>query len=585
MKGTASVTAPAVPRLLRGSWTLLVGPMLALCSAAAPLAAQQSSASPDTIACDGLVVSGVDIVREEPRLIGRSAPKFTRPVLRFVLAHSLTRDEAVAPFLLLEPGDQCSAFRLAESARVLRAQPYLADAQVTAVPDGSGGVRIRVETVDEIPLIVGGGVRDGSLSKLEYGNANVGGRGLYAAASWRDGFAFRDGIGLRLRRYHLLGKPIRLGANIERAPLGRDIALEASRPFYTRFQHTGWHAGVHDVTGYTSFQRPDSGRLSLRYHRTRADAGAVFRFGGTSALLFAGPFLTHQYFRPSSEAVVIHADGITADPDTVLDDRYSATRSTRLAGVLGARWLSFLEVHGFDALTGPQDVARGVQATIALGRSLEGDRGTVAAGQLFAGAGGTRNFVGLSVLSEGQQRGGRWEDAVVSGRLAWYTKPSLRQTRIFGAEYSGAWRANEPFQLALGNEQGGMRGYGDSRVVGARRAVARAEQRWIVGPQSRLLAFGAAAFSDVGKVWAGDVPFGATTGVRASAGISVLASVPRESRRVLRVDLAYPLVDDRHATYEIRVTTSRTPRTFWREPGDIGRLRAVLPPVGVFGWP
>ena len=129
-----------------------------------------------------------------------------------------------------------------------------------------------------------------------------------------------------------------------------------------------------------------------------------------------------------------------------------------------------------------------------------------------------------------------------------------------------------------------MRGYGDSRVVGARRAVARAEQRWLFGGNSRLLAVGAAAFGDIGKVWAGEVPFGVTSGLRASAG-SLLASVPRESRRLLRVDLAVPLMDDAHAKYEIRVSTARTPREFWREPSDIARLRALLPPVGVFGWP
>ena len=567
------------------------GPLVAIWSAAMPLGAQdaRTPASRDApgvaVACDGRIVSGIDIVREEPRLIGRSAPRFARPVLRVILGHTLTRESAVEPFLLVEPGGECSEFRLAESGRVLRAQPYLAGATVTSAPDSAGGVRVRVETVDEIPLVIGGGVRDGSLSKFEYGSANLRGDGIFASASWRQGFAYRDGMGVRLRRSHLLGRPIRLGANVERAPLGRDVSFDASRPFYTRFQHTGWHVGARDASGYASFQRRDASRLSLRYARTRADAGAVYRLGGTSALMFAGPFLSHQRFRPAGDAVVVRDTGLATDPDTVLDGRYVSTKSTRLAGVLGARWLSHLEVHGFDALTGPQDVARGVQTTVALGRSLDGDRGTVAAGHFFAGAGGRRRYVGLSVLSEGQQRGGRWADAVVSGRLAWYSKPSDRQTRILGAEYSGGWRVNEPYQLALGHEQGGLRGYGDSRTVGGRRAVARAEQRWVVPGGSRLLALGAAAFGDVGKVWAGDVPFGRTTVVRASAGVGILASVPRQSRRLLRVDVAVPLVRDGDARYEIRVSTARTPRTFWREPGDIGQLRAVLPPVGVFGWP
>src|SRR5688572_27487188 len=89
----------------------------------APLASlgaqeQQSSggrAGRNAPACDGKVVSGIDIVREEPRLIGRSAPRFTRPLLRFILRHTLTKESAVQPFLLVEPGDECSEFRLAES--------------------------------------------------------------------------------------------------------------------------------------------------------------------------------------------------------------------------------------------------------------------------------------------------------------------------------------------------------------------------------------------------------------------------------------------------------------------------------------
>ena len=572
--------------------TRLASTAMAIWGLAAPLGAQQPRSSggpalPPAVArsCDGQVISGIDIVREEPKLIGRSAPGWSRPILRTLLRHTLTRETAVEPFLVIEPGDECSDFRLAESARVLRAQPYLADATVTQVPDAGGGVRVRVETIDEIPLIVGLGIRDGSVSKLEYGSSNVRGQGLHAAVSWKDGFAYRDGFGLRLRQHHVLGQPIRIGANLERAPHGSDVSLDMSRPFYTRFQHIGWHAGARDASGYTTFIRPDARRLSLRVERTRGDAGAIFRLGGTSALVFAGPFITHQRFRPGDDGVVLADTGLASDPDTVLDNRYTSRQSTRLAGVLGARWLSHVEVMGFDALAGPQDVARGVQTTVAFGRSLEGGGGNVAAGYLFAGAGGPRRFIGLSVLSEGQERDGRWGDAVVSGRFAWYEKPSLRRTRIVSAEYSGAWRAHDLYQLALGHEQGGLRGYGDSRAVGARRAVLRAEHRWVIGAQSGWLALGAAMFGDAGKVWAGEVPFGTTTGVRASAGVSILAAVPRQSRRLLRVDFAMPLMDDPDAKFDIRVSTSRSPSEFWREPGDISRLRAVLPPARVFGWP
>ena len=566
---------------------ILSGSATAIVVLATSLPAQPPTRARAADACEGRTISAIEIVREEPTLISESAPRWARPVLRTLLRHTLTKDIAIEPFLLVEKGQECSVFRLEESARVLRAQPYLATATVTSADDSVGGVRVRVETVDEIPLVIGGGIRDGKLSALTYGNANVRGAGMFAAAGWREGFAYRDGASLRFQNYHLLGRPIRLGATLERAPLGRDVSIDASRPFYTRFQHLGWYAGFRDASGYSTFRRPDADKLSLEVERTRGDAGAMFRFGGGSALFFVGPLITHQRFRPASDAIVIADTGLASDPDVVLDDRYESVSSTRIAGVVGARWLSYIEVLGFDALLGPQDIARGVQAAVALGRSAAGDKhGNVAAGSLFAGVGGATNFVGLSVLSEGQQRDGGWADAVVSGRLAWYAKSSTARTRILGAEYSGAWSAGEPYQLALGDRQAGVRGYGDSRVVGGRRAVFRAEQRWILGDVSRLFALGAAGFADVGKTWAGDAPFGVTTGGRASIGVSVLAAIPRQSRRLLRVDVAVPLVGDPNAgRYEIRVSTSRSPREFWREPRDIGQLRAVLPPVGVFGWP
>jgi hypothetical protein len=49
------------------------------------------------------------------------------------------------------------------------------------------------------------------------------------------------------------------------------------------------------------------------------------------------------------------------------------------------------------------------------------------------------------------------------------------------------------------------------------------------------------------------------------------------------------VLDDRYesvsSTRIAGVVGARSPREFWREPRDIGQLRAVLPPVGVFGWP
>src|SRR5205807_7493720 len=68
--------------------------------------------------------------------------------------HAPTSESVIRRFVLLEKGKPCSPFLRQESERILRAQPFLASATVTAYPDAGGsGVRVEVATVDEPSLI------------------------------------------------------------------------------------------------------------------------------------------------------------------------------------------------------------------------------------------------------------------------------------------------------------------------------------------------------------------------------------------------------------------------------------------------
>ena len=49
-----------------------------------------------------------------------------------------------------------------------------------------------------------------------------------------------------------------------------------------------------------------------------------------------------------------------------------------------------------------------------------------------------------------------------SGRLAWYVKPAAAHVVISSLELSGERGERVPFQLALGDRQGGVRGYSAS---------------------------------------------------------------------------------------------------------------------------
>ena len=148
--------------------------------------------------CDGKTVSYVVIQRSERTIMDKArAPGWSRALLQPLLLGEPTRNSAIRPFLQLAEGKECSERRRAESERLLRLQPYIADATVRTFDEPDGRVRVEVETVDDLRPIIGLGVRGSTVSNVELGNSNIAGSGHLAAISWRDGRAFRDGYGVR----------------------------------------------------------------------------------------------------------------------------------------------------------------------------------------------------------------------------------------------------------------------------------------------------------------------------------------------------------------------------------------------------
>jgi hypothetical protein len=116
--------------------------------------------------------------------------------------------------------------------------------------------------------------------------------------------------------------------------------------------------------------------------------------------------------------------------------------------------------------------------------------------------------------------------------------------------------------------------------------VFRIEERRSLGRIGRLAGFAIAGFADAGKIWAGDVPYGTSTGVRTSIGAGLMAAVPRQSQRLFRLDVAVPLVrGGTTRSWTARLFTTAAYPTFWREPADVSRLRAARPASELLLWP
>jgi hypothetical protein len=293
---------------------------------------------------------------------------------------------------------------------------------------------------------------------------------------------------------------------------------------------------------------------------------------------------------PDDRAVYITPNGLELAAPTAMDS-FRIHKSARVNALWGVRNLNFLRVRGFDALNGIQDLRRGFQLGTLFGRSLavlgSTDDDIFVAAELYGGNGSNRVFSAFQIQGEGRQDydRNRWDGIMSSGRAALYVKPSPVHTVVASAEYGVGWHQLVPFQLALGQADGGVRGYGGARLAGSQRIVFRGEERWFWGRPWDAADAGFAIFSDLGRVWAGDAPLGEDTQWRSSIGVGLLAGIPTGSRRMWRADFSLPLSKVDKAKLEFRIGNRDQSRTFWREPEDMRRSHGRLMPTSVFNWP
>lgn len=583
----------ARPQLRRRSRDRSITACVALLAIAPAIRAQDTTAiagAPQPVrSCDGQRISTITIHPQSPPSLGRPG-SLRHLVSSVLLQYRTTEPRVVKSFLQLKEGGVCTELRRAETERVLRAQPFLANAIVTATPDGPGTVAIDVTTIDEISLVIGASFSSSHVTSLKFGNSNLLGTGRYLAASWSQGDAYRDGFGVRYVNNAVFSSPKRFTLDAARDPVGSHALVALDHPFYTNLQHIAWHTGVSYNNSYPSFDRINDDPLSLGMHYFLADAGAVSRVDIGSRRLFLGGVLTHERMSTHDLGVVISDSGYVHEPDSLFGARFPDFHATRLSVVAGLRLLDYKRVTGYDALYGTQDLPTGVQFAAQIGRGLPnlGNTNWVFGGDVLGGHAFGPSFLGTRLSGEIQRDAatGGWAGLVTTARMIYYTKPGEHHTVIVTGDFAGAWRSLLPYELTIGSSGSGVRGFRGSQEAGARRAVARIEDRWAIRRFGNWSAFGAALFADAGKVWAGDVPFGVNSTVRSSVGVSLLAAVPAQSQTTWRVDIAAPL--DRgggaHRSIEIRFVSENRARSSLRQADDLSRARAGTAATNIFSW-
>ncbi|HET9426710.1 MAG TPA: hypothetical protein VFO55_15205 [Gemmatimonadaceae bacterium] len=506
--------------------------------------------------------------------------------------HVTTRDDVIRKFILLRVGDRCTDLRRAESERILRAQTFLADASVTAESSPEGGIVLYVRTVDEVAMIVGGAVDGSGVRAVRLGNSNLSGTSTFLAGSWREGGAYRDELGARYGHQQIFGRPYSIDVEVERKSLGDRWLVETAHPFYTDIQRIAWRVRSGALVDYIEFPTDSAVNRALGVERKFFDVGGVIRIGPPGRLTLLGASLSGDEDMPDIVPVLIGPDGLVDDTDPTLRSRYRDHRMARANVLWGVRDLTFKSRRGFDALTATQDIPAGFQLGTMFGRSLSvlgsRDDDIFMAADLYLGIVGRYSAFRMQLQGEGRRENdtGTWDGLLTSGRAAQYLKTNQRTVLVGSVEWSGGWHQRIPFNLGLDDKRTGVRGFSNSRLVGGQRIIARAESRWVVGPVTQYGDLGVAAFTDVGRLYAGDVPFGSDSPVSSSVGFSILAATPRGSARLWRMDVAMATSGNPAGRrWEVKFSGADNTKFFFREPDDVERTREKTVPSSVFRWP
>ena len=556
--------------------------------AAGRLAAQDTA----TVICTGQRIGDIVIHSSAPTVaLLRKIPLLADVA---TAVHTTTQPNIIRRFLLLREGDTCDELRRAESERILRAQPFIAEASVRAVANADGGVDLEVVTTDEVALVLNGAAHAGSppLRFLRVGNANLKGEGIYVDGVWRDGGAFRDGFGGRFVDNQLLGRPYAFRAEGNHDPLGDDWQADATHPFYTDLQRLAWLARGGASDGYVQFMNDINSSHALRLTRRFFDVGGVVRIGPPGRLSLFGASISGDDEHPATEPVLVTNKGFAPDTNPLLRNRYATHHIARVNTLWGVRDIGFARVRGFDALTATQDLPVGFQLGTLFGRSLSvigsRDDDIFMAGDVYIGAVGRNNALRVQLEGEGRRNNtdGRWDGLLASGHALQYFKIARTNTTTASVEFSGGWHQRIPFNLTLSDPEGGVRGFASSNTPGGQRFVARLENRQLVGRPLGLGDLGVGAFVDAGRLWAGDIPYGVSTPVRMSFGFSLLAAIPTNSARMWRLDAAFAKNPEPGGhRFELRFGNTNKTSFFFPEPSDIAATRERTVPSSVFRWP
>lgn len=524
--------------------------------------AQDATSPGGAEACANGVITSIVLDRQsvfDPESTSIGALSWTYRVMN--LLHVTTAPSFIRRELLFKEGDCLDPFLLGESERLLDQYGFLASAEITSEPDGSGGQRVHVRTRDEWSTKVDIGVtydERANLEKVEVTEENFLGQGVFAEFTHNERRETRkQSIGLATPR--LFGRTdasIRWG----RDRPGQFFNQYLRYPFIgetgTWSVRQGYDRGTSYYAYATDGNQPYS-QVLVPAFRELIELSAARRWGDPGASVIFGGTVTRDVVRFRGETQVTQVDDfddLQPFPGPMpppLAEQLRESASTRVALHLGTRRYRYVQYRGIDGLRDRTVVSLGFFAGASLGKGFgwfAPDGVPVADdvfGRLHASFGAP---LGSSVLHggatiESRRDAGSWRDVLADADVVAYLRNDGLQSHMLfvRASVAGGWRTELPFQLALGG-RAGVRSLVEDRYPGGRMVRFIVEDRILFPwPPPGSADLGMTLFGDLGRVWPGDAPYGVDSGWQAALGVGLRIGFPPGTRNVVRADLAFPV--------------------------------------------
>lgn len=542
-----------------------------------PVAAQRLTPLQAGEHCGGERIVGVTFVGLQRDITDRLGQlgAFVNTAAKVIQPPTSTR--VISNFIQLHEGDVCDEQRRGDSERLLRSQPYISDAVIRVEPNGSGAVRLRVETIDEYVIFISGWGLTGVPVGFEVGTGNLfsGARALSGTLEYGRGGDV--GGGIKFADYQVFGMPIVLRTYAASRPLARYGGINIARPFVTGYRETSWQIGTTYSRSFVTFRDPTFRDVSLDYSRQSWILGTKRRFDNPRGGAAFGLVVAGEYADPI-RTVAIRENGPVPASAPELLARYRPFESARVGFSADYNWIRFLPVRGLDYLSAPQDVVLGWQVATTALKSLNilpnESRDWIGVGTVRGAAGNEHSMVQGSAEVETRVSTGlnSMPSVLGSGRVGWFGKTSVGHVTSIGVEFAGGVRTRLPLQITFRDDDG-LIGYRAQDFGGGQRMIVRFEDRHTIPSPSPKLELAISGLAQAGRLVAGDATYGMTTPWRYGVGVALIGAIPAGSKHTVRLEFGVPMNPTGSRALEFRLGYGDRTAFFGGDPGAIANAR------------